>query len=88
MVMITANELKIKGIKAIAEEIKKHRQAIIKTDKEEYIVLPRKDYEKAKKLDRLYLEFLEQKAQGKVKELTADEHLKELMDELQDTPKR
>ncbi len=86
--MITANELKIKGIKVIAEEIKKHRQAIIKTDNEEYIVLPRKDYEKAKRLlDRLYLEFLEQKAQGKVKELTADEHLKELMDELQDSPK-
>ena len=86
--MITANELKIKGIKVITEEIKRHQQAIIKTDKEEYIVLPLKDYEKAKRLDRLYLEFLEQKAQGKVKKLTADEHIKELMDELQNTPKR
>ena len=86
--MITANELKIKGIKIIAEEIKKHHQAIIKTEEEEYIVLPRKDYERAKRLDRLYLEFLEQKAQRKVKELTADEHIKELMNELQDTPKR
>ena len=85
--MITANELKIKGIKAIAEEIKKYHQAIIKTEKEEYIVLPRKDYERAKRLDRLYLEFLEQKARGKVKKLTADEHIKELMDELQNIPK-
>ena len=33
--MITANELKIKGIKAITEEIKKHHQAIIKSEKEE-----------------------------------------------------
>jgi len=85
--MITANELKIKGIKAITEEIKKHHQAIIKSEKEEYIVLPRKDYERTKRLDLLYLEFLEQKAQVKVKKLTADEHIKELMDELQNTPR-
>ena len=86
--MISEKDIKSKGVTAIAEEIRKHHRAIIKTDNEEYIVLPRKDYEKAKRLDRLYMEFLEQRAQGKVKELTADEHIKELMDELQNTSKR
>ncbi len=85
--MISEKELKNKGVAAITEEIQKHQQAIIKADKEEFIVLPRKTYEKARKLDRLYLEFLEQKAQGKVKELTSEEHIKELMNAIQNTSK-
>ena len=70
--LVTKKETKrkAKGIKAIQREIKERQQAIIKTDKEEFIVLPLKEYEKAKRLDKLYLEYLkERKRQYHIQEL-------------------
>ncbi|BCD61465.1 HigA protein [Nitratiruptor sp. YY08-26] len=84
--MISANDLKVKGIKAIEAELKKKPEAIITfRGKPKYIVLPLEEYERAKKLDKRYIEFLEERALGKVKEVTAKEHIQELMNEIQNT---
>ncbi len=52
------------------------KEAAILSNK--YIVIPIKQYKRAKKLDSLYIEFLEDKAQGKVYKSKAKELIKKI----------
>jgi PHD/YefM family antitoxin component YafN of YafNO toxin-antitoxin module len=84
--MISANDLKVKGIKAIEQELQKKKEAIITfRGKPKFIVLSLEEYERAKELDKRYIEYLEDKALGNVKEVTAKEHIQELMNEIQNS---
>ncbi len=82
--MISANDLKVKGIEAIEEELQDKKEAIITfKGKPKFIVLPLEEYKKAKELDKRYIEFLKERAIGNVKEISAKEHIQELMNEIQ-----
>ena len=83
--MITANDLKVQGIKAIHNELKDNEEAIITyRGKPQYIVMDFKKFEelRALELDKAYLETMEDIKQGNYKTIATDEelenHLKEL----------
>jgi hypothetical protein len=83
--MITANDLKVKGIKAIRQDIKENNEAIISfRGKPKYIVLDFEKYDRlrALELDEAYLETMKDIKEGRYKTLTTDEHIKEVMSEL------
>ena len=83
--MITANDLKVKGIKAIHQEIQDNDEAIISfRGKPKYIVLDFKKYDelRALELDKIYLETMQEIKEGKYKTMSADKHIKEVLSEL------
>ncbi len=83
--MITANDLKVQGIKAIHNELQENHEAIISyRGKPQYVVIDFKKFEelRAFELDKAYLETMEDIKQGRYKTLSADEHIEELLNEL------
>ena len=84
-VMITANDLKVKGIKALQSELKDNDEAIISFRGEpKYIVIDFKRYDKLREieLDEAYLQAMKEIKQGNYKSIETDEdlenHLKDL----------
>ena len=78
--MITANELKVKGIKAIDQELSDKDEAIIThRGKPKYIVLDIEKYDqiRAMELDLLYLHAQEEIKEGKAKRIGTKEELEE-----------
>ena len=78
--MITANELKVKGIKAIDQELTEKNEAIINhRGKPKYIVLDIEKYDqiRALELHLLYLQTQEEIKDGKVKRISTKEELEE-----------
>ncbi|BCD62652.1 HigA protein [Nitratiruptor sp. YY08-26] len=76
--MITANELKVKGIKAIESELQAKDEAVITfRGKPKYIVVDFERYEqmRAAELDAAYLQAQEEIRQGKAKIITTKEEL-------------
>ncbi len=83
--MITANDLKVKGIKAIEKELQERDEAIISfRGKPKYIVLGIEKYDRirALELDLLYLQAQEEIKSGKAIRISTkkelEEHLKNL----------
>jgi len=83
--MITANDLKVKGIKALQNELKDSDEAIISFRGEpKYIVIDFKRYDKLREieLDEAYLQAMKEIKQGNYKSIETDEdlenHLKDL----------
>jgi PHD/YefM family antitoxin component YafN of YafNO toxin-antitoxin module len=72
-------EVDTKTLETIKEEIKNNNIAILSN---EFVVIPLKEYERGKKLDELYLQFLEDKAQGKVYKSSAKELIEKIENEL------
>jgi hypothetical protein len=78
MIMITANDLKVQGIKAISREIQENDEAIISfRGKPKYIVVDFKKYDELRtlELDKIYLETMQEIQDGKYKTISADEHI-------------
>lgn len=76
--MITANDLKVQGIKALSSELKDNDEAIISFRGEpKYIVLDFDRYDKLRELelDRDYLEAMREIEEGKYKIISTDEDL-------------
>ena len=85
--MITANELKTKGIKAIDKELQDKEEAIITfRGKPKYIVLDIDKYDqiRALELDLLYLQAQEEIKQGKAKIIKTQKELEEHFKELEE----
>jgi hypothetical protein len=83
--MITANELKVKGIKAIQNELKDKDEAVIThRGKPQYIVVNFERFDKLRgfEIDKAYLEAMQDIKEGRYKTLSADEHIQEVMSEL------
>lgn len=83
--MITANDLKVKGIKAIEKELEERDEAVITfRGKPKYIVLDIEEYDRirALELDLLYLQAKEEIKSGKAMRIStqeeSEEHLKSL----------
>ena len=83
--MITANDLKVQGIKALQSELKDNDEAIISfRGKPKYIVIDFKRYDKLREieLDEAYLQAMEEIKQGDYKSIESDDdlenHLKDL----------
>ncbi len=79
--IITANELKIKGISVIEKVLKTESEALISVrGKRKYIIMPLKRYDKMRESE--LLESLRQAKEdynsGNCTAVTADEHMKEL----------
>ncbi len=78
--MITANDLKVKGIKAIHQEINENDEAIISfRGKPRYIVIDFDKYDelRALELDKTYLETMQEIKQGKCKTISTNDELEE-----------
>lgn len=78
--MITANDLKVKGIKAIRQEISKNDEAIISfRGKPKYIVIDFDKYDelRALELDKVYLETMQEIKEGKYKTIATNDELEE-----------
>jgi PHD/YefM family antitoxin component YafN of YafNO toxin-antitoxin module len=83
--MITANELKVKGIKAIQNELKDKDEAVIThRGKPKFIVVDFDRFDKLRglELDKAYLEAMEDIKAGRYKTVSVDEHIQEVMSEL------
>ncbi len=83
--MITANDLKVQGIKAIHDELKNNDEAIISyRGKPQYAVIDFKKLEEMRtfEIDKAYLEAMEDIKKGNYKTIATEEdlenHLKEL----------
>ena len=79
-IMISANELKIKGIKAIDQELTEKNEAIIThRGKPKYIVLDIEKYDqiRALELDLLYLQAQKEIQAGKAKRISTKEELED-----------
>ena len=78
--MITANDLKVKGIKAIHQEISENDEAIISfRGKPKYIVIDFDKYDelRALELDKIYLEAMQEIKEGKYKTISTNDELEE-----------
>ena len=78
--MITANDLKVKGIKAIEKELEERDEAVISfRGKPKYIVLDIEEYDRirALELDLLYLQAQEEIKSGKAMRISTKEELEE-----------
>jgi hypothetical protein len=83
--MITANDLKVQGIKAIHNELINNDEAIISyRGKPQYAVIDFKKLEeiRAFEIDKAYLEAMEDIKQGKYKTIATDEDLEEHLKQL------
>ena len=79
--MITANDIKTKGVKAIEEGLSKDdRLGVSVRGKVKYIIMKAEDYESLRlaELEIAYQASLKDMEQGKFKIETADEHLERL----------
>jgi prevent-host-death family protein len=79
--IITANEVKTKGVSFIEKVVKKFGEAIISVrGKRKYIVLPVEEYERLKEieLDRIIELAEEDYREGRVIKETAEKHFKRI----------
>jgi hypothetical protein len=83
--MITANDLKVQGIKALNSELKDNDEAIISfRGKPKYIVIDFERYDKLRELelDRDYLEAVKDIENGNYKTISTDEELEKHLENL------
>ena len=83
--MITANDLKVKGIKAIEKELQERDEAVITfRGKPKYIVLDIEEYETMRSLqiEAAYKELKKKKEQGKAYISDADTLIQRIENEL------
>lgn len=83
--MISANDLKVQGIKALSSELKDNNEAIISFRGEpKYIVLDFERYDRLRELelDRDYLEAMQDIKEGKYKTISTDEELEKHLKDL------
>ncbi|ACO04773.1 MAG TPA: type II toxin-antitoxin system Phd/YefM family antitoxin [Persephonella sp.] len=79
--IITANELKTKGISFVEKILKKYREAYISVrGKPKFVILPIEEYEKLKEaeLEKIIKEAEEDYKAGRIIKETAEEHIKRL----------
>ncbi len=79
--LVTASELKTKGISFIEKMIKRHKEVFITVrGKKKFAVLPIDEYERLKEaeLDRLIYEAERDYEEGRYVKETAEEHFKRL----------
>ena len=79
--LISASEVKAKGVSFIGKLIKKHKEVFITVrGKKKFAVLPIEEYERLKEaeLDRLILEAEKDYEEGRYVKETAEEHFKRL----------
>ncbi len=83
--MITANDLKVQGIKALSSELKENDEAIISfRGKPKYIVIDFERYDRLRELelDRDYLETMKDIENGNYKTISSDEELEKHLEKL------
>ncbi len=83
--MITANDLKVKGIKTIHQEMSENDEAIISfRGKPRYIVIDFDKYDelRALELDKIYLETMQEIKDEKYKIISTDDDLEEHLKDL------
>ncbi len=83
--MITANDLKVQGIKALHSELDKNDEAIISfRGKPKYIVIDFERYDKLRELelDRDYAEAMKDIKDGNYKTISTDEELEKHLESL------
>ena len=83
--MITANDLKVQGIKALNSELKDNDEAIISfRGKPKYIVIAFERYDRLRELelDRDYLETMKDIENGNFKTISSDEELEKHLENL------
>ncbi len=81
--MITANEIKTRGVKAIEEALQERPQVgITVRGKVKYVVMPVEDYEerRMRELDQAYEEVMKDIKNGDYVVETVEEHIKRLWD--------
>ncbi|MGA1861427.1 type II toxin-antitoxin system prevent-host-death family antitoxin [Deferribacter thermophilus] len=79
--ILSANELKIKGISFVEKLIKKYNEVFITVrGKKKFVILPIEEYEKLKEaeLEKIIKEAEEDYKKGKYIKETAEEHFKRL----------
>ncbi len=79
--IITANELKTKGISFVEKILKKYKEAFISVrGKPKFVILPIDEYEKLKEaeLEKIIKEAEQDYKEGRVIKETAEEHFKRL----------
>jgi len=84
-VIITANEVKKNGVSIFGKMLDKFDELIINVrGKDKFVVIDIERYKKfrANELDIAYMKAMQDIEKGKFKTQSADEHIKELMDEL------
>lgn len=89
--MITANELKTRGIKAIEENLNDHNEVGITVHgKVKYIAMTIEQYDqmRAAELDAAYNQVMMDIDQGKYKLETADQHIKRIVAPIEKKLKR
>ena len=85
--IVMANEVKTKGVKLFDKLFEKAEEVIISVrGKNKYVVIDIERYKqlRALELDKAYDDVMADVKAGRYKTVTADEHLEELMRELQD----
>ncbi len=83
--MITANDLKVQGIKALNSELKENDEAIISfRGKPKYIVIDFERYDRLRELelDRDYLETMQDIKNGNYKTISSDKELEKHLENL------
>ena len=83
--MITANDLKVQGIKALNSELKDNDEAIISfRGKPKYIVIDFERYDRLRELelDKDYLETMQDIQKGNYKIISTDEELEKHLENL------
>ena len=86
--IITANEVKIKGVSIFENLLNKFDELIINVrGKDKYVVIDIERYKKFREneLDIAYLKTMQDLNAGNYRTQTASEHIKELIDELYDS---
>jgi hypothetical protein len=84
-VTITANEVKTNGVSIFSKMLSKFDELIINVrGKDKFVVIDIERYKefRANELDIAYMKAMQDIEEGKFKTQSADEHIKELMDEL------
>jgi prevent-host-death family protein len=84
---IVANDLRTKGVQILKEALSGADEAFISVRGEpKFVVMRAEEYEKLKsyELDIAYMEAMRDIKNGDFKSLSADEHIKELKNALQD----
>jgi len=79
--IITANELKTKGVKAIDQKLKNNDELLVTVrGKPKYVVMTVKEYDRMREaeLDLAFFQVNKDIEEGKYREETAEEHLKRL----------
>ncbi|WP_019895543.1 hypothetical protein [Hydrogenovibrio halophilus] len=83
--IVNANDVKTKGVSFLGKMLQKADELVINVrGKNKYVVLDIERYQafRQNELDLAYLQAMQDKQAGNYKVQTAEDHIKELMDEL------